>query len=219
MRHQVTVNGLGKPLALFAGRPVLVHHQLDAGRVLLEVVHQRAAASTFMPRRPYGPLLGGISHLAAWSRPCAPRCSLPPTTSSPWPCLWMSAPPSRPRAGVFIGGLTWSLLYLRYRNIYACWVSHVYADLIIFLSGLPHSVRLAVLRRPKRWATSHAPIDAPKTLAAGRARRRARVAANFPGAAGVPALHSKTAPIAFPRSSLLLNFSWCYASGSEKTQA
>ena len=35
-------------------------------------------------------------------------------------------------AGVFVGGLTWSLLYLRHRNIYACWVSHVYADIIIF---------------------------------------------------------------------------------------
>jgi len=37
--------------------------------------------------------------------------------------------------GVFIGGFTWSLLYLRHRNIYACWVSHVYADLIIFYLG------------------------------------------------------------------------------------
>ncbi len=35
-------------------------------------------------------------------------------------------------AGVFVGGLIWSLLYLRYQNIYAGWVSHVYADLIIF---------------------------------------------------------------------------------------
>jgi len=37
--------------------------------------------------------------------------------------------------GVFIGGLTWSLLYLRYRNVYAGWVSHVYADVIIFYLG------------------------------------------------------------------------------------
>ena len=37
--------------------------------------------------------------------------------------------------GLFIGGFTWSLLYLRHRNIYACWVSHVYADLIIFYLG------------------------------------------------------------------------------------
>ncbi|MEM6459391.1 MAG: CPBP family intramembrane glutamic endopeptidase [Planctomycetota bacterium] len=38
-------------------------------------------------------------------------------------------------AGVFIGGLTWSLLYMKYRNIYACYVSHVWADLIIFGIG------------------------------------------------------------------------------------
>lgn len=38
-------------------------------------------------------------------------------------------------AGVFIGGVTWSLLYLRYKNIYAGYVSHVYADLIIFWIG------------------------------------------------------------------------------------
>ena len=37
--------------------------------------------------------------------------------------------------GVFVGGLTWSLIYLRYRNIYAAYVSHVYADLIIFYLG------------------------------------------------------------------------------------
>ncbi|MEM7681832.1 MAG: CPBP family intramembrane glutamic endopeptidase [Planctomycetota bacterium] len=38
-------------------------------------------------------------------------------------------------AGVFIGGTTWSLLYLRYRNIWACYVSHVYPDVIIFFIG------------------------------------------------------------------------------------
>jgi len=37
--------------------------------------------------------------------------------------------------GVFIGGATWSWLYLRYRNIYAAYVSHVFADLIIFYLG------------------------------------------------------------------------------------
>jgi len=37
--------------------------------------------------------------------------------------------------GVFIGGATWSWLYLRYRNIYAAYVSHVFADVIIFLIG------------------------------------------------------------------------------------
>ena len=37
--------------------------------------------------------------------------------------------------GVFLGGSTWSLIYLRYRNVYAAYVSHVYADLIIFYIG------------------------------------------------------------------------------------
>jgi hypothetical protein len=34
--------------------------------------------------------------------------------------------------GVFIGGATWSWLYLKSRNIYAAYVSHVFADIIIF---------------------------------------------------------------------------------------
>ncbi len=37
--------------------------------------------------------------------------------------------------GVFIGGATWSWLYLRYRNVYASWVSHVFADIVIFVIG------------------------------------------------------------------------------------
>ncbi len=37
--------------------------------------------------------------------------------------------------GVFIGGATWSWIYLKYRNIYAAYVSHVFADIIIFWIG------------------------------------------------------------------------------------
>ena len=37
--------------------------------------------------------------------------------------------------GVFIGGATWSWIYLRYRNIYAAYLSHVFADVIIFIIG------------------------------------------------------------------------------------
>jgi uncharacterized protein len=37
--------------------------------------------------------------------------------------------------GVFIGGVTWSWLYLRYRNIWAPYVSHVLADAVIFVIG------------------------------------------------------------------------------------
>jgi hypothetical protein len=37
--------------------------------------------------------------------------------------------------GVFVGGATWSWLYLRYRNIWAAYVSHVFADVIIFVIG------------------------------------------------------------------------------------
>ncbi len=37
--------------------------------------------------------------------------------------------------GVFIGGVTWSWLYARYRNIYAAYVSHIFADIAIFIIG------------------------------------------------------------------------------------
>lgn len=37
--------------------------------------------------------------------------------------------------GVFTGGVTWSILYLRYKNIYAGYVSHIFADLAIFYIG------------------------------------------------------------------------------------
>jgi membrane protease YdiL (CAAX protease family) len=37
--------------------------------------------------------------------------------------------------GVFIGGATWSWLYLRWRNIYAAYVSHVFADIAVFGIG------------------------------------------------------------------------------------
>ena len=37
--------------------------------------------------------------------------------------------------GVFIGGATWSWLYIRYRNIWAAYVCHVFADVIIFAIG------------------------------------------------------------------------------------
>lgn len=37
--------------------------------------------------------------------------------------------------GVFIGGVTWSALYAKYHNIYAAYVSHVWADLAIFGIG------------------------------------------------------------------------------------
>lgn len=37
--------------------------------------------------------------------------------------------------GTFIGGVTWSWIYLRYRNIWAAYVSHVFADVVIFVIG------------------------------------------------------------------------------------
>ena len=37
--------------------------------------------------------------------------------------------------GVWIGGMTWSWLYIRYRNIWAAYVSHVFADVVIFAIG------------------------------------------------------------------------------------
>jgi len=37
--------------------------------------------------------------------------------------------------GVFIGGATWSWLYAKCGNIYAAYISHVFADIIIFAIG------------------------------------------------------------------------------------
>lgn len=37
--------------------------------------------------------------------------------------------------GVFVGGATWSWIYLKYRNLYAAYVSHVFADVVIFGIG------------------------------------------------------------------------------------
>jgi len=38
-------------------------------------------------------------------------------------------------AGVFVGGLVWSWLFLRYRSIWPCWISHVLADIAVFGIG------------------------------------------------------------------------------------
>jgi len=37
--------------------------------------------------------------------------------------------------GVFTGGVTWSILYLRYKNIYAGYLSHIFADVALFYVG------------------------------------------------------------------------------------
>jgi membrane protease YdiL (CAAX protease family) len=38
-------------------------------------------------------------------------------------------------SGVFIGGLLWGWLYLRYRSIWPAWISHVFADVAVFVVG------------------------------------------------------------------------------------
>jgi membrane protease YdiL (CAAX protease family) len=38
-------------------------------------------------------------------------------------------------AGVFAGGVVWSALYLRYRSIWPCWISHIFADIAVFGIG------------------------------------------------------------------------------------
>jgi hypothetical protein len=38
-------------------------------------------------------------------------------------------------AGVFIGGLVWGWLYIRYRSVWPCWLSHVLADIAVFGVG------------------------------------------------------------------------------------
>ncbi len=37
--------------------------------------------------------------------------------------------------GVMTGGITWSWIYARYGNLWAAYVSHVWADVIIFWIG------------------------------------------------------------------------------------
>lgn len=37
--------------------------------------------------------------------------------------------------GIFIGGVLWSILYLKYKNIYAAYVSHIFADVALFYVG------------------------------------------------------------------------------------
>ncbi len=38
-------------------------------------------------------------------------------------------------AGVFVGGATWSWLYLRYRNVWSPWISHAIVDVAVFWVG------------------------------------------------------------------------------------
>ncbi len=37
--------------------------------------------------------------------------------------------------GVFVGGVTWSILYAVYRSVWPGWISHAWADLAIFIIG------------------------------------------------------------------------------------
>lgn len=37
--------------------------------------------------------------------------------------------------GVFAGGMIWSWLYLRYRSVWPCWLSHAIVDIPIFVAG------------------------------------------------------------------------------------
>ncbi|MEM1353287.1 MAG: type II CAAX endopeptidase family protein [Planctomycetota bacterium] len=37
--------------------------------------------------------------------------------------------------GVFIGGITWSIIYLKTRNIYGCYLSHIFANVAMFYVG------------------------------------------------------------------------------------
>ncbi|MFN3167528.1 MAG: type II CAAX prenyl endopeptidase Rce1 family protein [Phycisphaeraceae bacterium] len=37
--------------------------------------------------------------------------------------------------GIFMGSATWSILYIKYKNIYAGYISHVFADIALFYVG------------------------------------------------------------------------------------
>jgi membrane protease YdiL (CAAX protease family) len=38
-------------------------------------------------------------------------------------------------AGVFTGSVIWSILYLRYRSLWPAYISHIGADVAVFLIG------------------------------------------------------------------------------------
>lgn len=38
-------------------------------------------------------------------------------------------------SGCFVGGLIWSWLYLKYRSVWPCWLSHAIVDVPIFIAG------------------------------------------------------------------------------------
>ena len=46
-----------------------------------------------------------------------------------WPVTLLAS------AGLFIGGATWNVLYLRYRSIWPGYVSHAIADVAVFIVG------------------------------------------------------------------------------------
>ena len=46
-----------------------------------------------------------------------------------WPAVALAS------VGIFIGHTVWSIMYLRYRNIYAAYLSHIFADIGVFVVG------------------------------------------------------------------------------------
>jgi membrane protease YdiL (CAAX protease family) len=47
----------------------------------------------------------------------------------PWPMILLGS------LGVFCGGAIWSWLYLKYRSVWPCYVSHAIVDVPIFIVG------------------------------------------------------------------------------------
>ena len=124
MRRQVTTNGLGVPALFLLGalywctiNSILEEYfwRWFIGERLRDVLPRTAAGS--LAAAVGSALLFTAHHVVALATLVDVRTTIAASI------------------GVFIGGLTWSLLYLRHRNIYACWVSHVYADIIIFYLG------------------------------------------------------------------------------------
>lgn len=124
MRNQVTANGLATPLLFLLGALYwcTINSMLEEyfwrwfiGERLRDVLPRNTAGD--LASAVLSALLFTLHHIVAMAMLVDAR-----TTAAA-------------SAGVFIGGFVWSLLYLRYRNVYAGWVSHVYADIIIFYLG------------------------------------------------------------------------------------
>jgi uncharacterized protein len=79
--------------------------------------------------RKFEVLLGGKPAVAAAALAFTAHHVIVLAAQFPWPIALLGS------AGVFLGGAVWSWLYLRYRSVWPCYLSHAIADAAIFIIG------------------------------------------------------------------------------------